>query len=58
MLLDWLPARIEKRATFKDADGWLADWLRGGRPTVSGEAVGHRVVVNARNYVITLPGLR
>ncbi len=50
MLLDWLPNRREKRATFKDADGWFVDWLRGGVPTSSGEAVGPNTAMGLAVY--------
>lgn len=50
MLLDWLPGRTEKRATFKDTDGWFVDWLRGGAPTASGEAVGPKTAMGLAVY--------
>lgn len=50
MLLDWLPGRTEKRATFKDADGWLFDWARGGRSTASGERVGPNAAMGLAAY--------
>ena len=49
-LLDMLPTRKEQRATFKDADGWLADVFRGGRRTVSGEAVGPNSAMSLSAY--------
>lgn len=50
MLADWLQNRIEKRATFKDTEGWFADWVRGGRRTVAGEAVGPRTAMSLPAY--------
>lgn len=48
-LLEMLPPR-EKRATFKDNESWLADWARGGRRTVSGEAVGPNTAMTLGAY--------
>ena len=39
-LLMRLMAPPEKRATFRDTEGWFADWARGGGPTSAGETVG------------------
>ena len=50
MILDWLPSRKERRATFKDADGWFVEWLRGGKPTVSGESVGPTTAMGLASY--------
>jgi HK97 family phage portal protein len=46
-LANW---RAEKRATFKDADGWFADWLIGGSKTVSGENVSPKVALEVVAY--------
>jgi HK97 family phage portal protein len=48
----WL-ARIlaqERRATFKDADGWFHDWMIGGSKTVSGEAIGPKTALKVIAY--------
>jgi len=42
--------RTEKRATFKDADGWFRDWLIGGSKTVSGENISPKTALTIIAY--------
>ena len=40
----------ETRATLKDADGWLYDWLVGGGPSAAGETVGVNTAQAVASY--------
>ena len=50
-MFNWLTNwRAEKRATFKDADGWFHDWLIGGSKTVSGENISPKTALTIIAY--------
>lgn len=50
MIMNLLPARKEQRATFKENEGWLADWARGGRRTLSGKVVSPNSALTLSSY--------
>ena len=55
--MKWLPRqlirlarRLEKRASFKDEDGWFYDWLTSGGKSASGEAVSPTTALTLSAY--------
>jgi HK97 family phage portal protein len=53
-LLTRILGPVEKRATLRDADGWLYDFLVGGSGTVSGEVVGPNNALGVAVYFACL----